>query len=80
MTVLPGNHDTSLVLDIMGMSCDHCIARVRKALAGVAGVGDSDVRVGSARVEFDSAAVSADDIAAAVTRAGYPATVAGTAA
>lgn len=73
MTVPTGNQDKSLVLDITGMSCEHCIARVKKAIDTTTGVRGSDVAIGSARVAFDSATVSADDIAEAVTRAGYPA-------
>ena len=68
-----GSPDTSLVLDITGMSCDHCVARVRKAIDTTVGVRGSDVAIGRAKVTFDPAAVSADEIAAAVTSAGYPA-------
>ena len=73
MTVPSGNQDKSLVLDITGMSCDHCVARVRKAIDSTAGVRGSDVAVGRAKVTFDPAEVSAEEIAAAVTRVGYPA-------
>jgi len=73
MTVPSENQDKSLVLDITGMSCEHCVARVRKAIDTTAGVRGSDVAIGGAKVTFDPAAVSADEIAAAVTRAGYPA-------
>ena len=79
MTVPTENHDKSLVLDITGMSCDHCVARVKKAVDSMAGVHKSDVRIGSATVSFDPSAVSADDIAASVTRAGYPARAEGAA-
>ena len=75
MSASTESHDTSIVLEITGMSCDHCVGRVRKAIGGVAGVRDSDVRVGSATVRFDSATASTDEITAAVTRAGYPASI-----
>jgi copper chaperone CopZ len=59
-----------LALD--NMSCDHCIRRVSKALAGVPGVHVGEVAVGSATVDAaDDAALTA--ALAAVTDAGYPA-------
>ncbi|HWG33248.1 MAG TPA: cation transporter [Gemmatimonadaceae bacterium] len=79
MTAPAAGHDQSLVLDITGMSCDHCVARVKKAVDSVAGVHTSDVGIGKATVSFDPSTVSADDIAASVTRAGYPARVKGAA-
>jgi copper chaperone CopZ len=79
MTVPASNHDKSLVLDITGMSCDHCVTRVRKAIDSMPGVHESDVKIGRASVSFDPSAVSADDIAASVTRAGYPARAEGAA-
>ncbi len=79
MAVAAASHDNSLVLDITGMSCDHCVARVKKAVDSIAGVQHSDVKIGRATVGFDPSTVSADDIAAAVTRAGYPARAEGAA-
>jgi copper chaperone CopZ len=79
MPVPAENHDKSLVLDITGMSCDHCVARVRKTIDSMPGVHKSDVEIGRASVSFDPSAVSADDIAASVTRAGYPARAEGAA-
>lgn len=76
MTV-SGQTDKSLVLDISGMSCDHCVARVRKAIGALPGVSDAEVRIGSAKVAYDPSVVSPDDVAGAVTRAGYAAHVAG---
>ena len=61
-------------LKIEGMSCEHCVARVEKALAALEGVSAAEVRLepGSATVTGDS--VSAADLAEAVDRAGYTAT------
>ena len=39
-------------IDISGMSCGHCVARVTKALSSVPGVRVDDVQVGSARVAY----------------------------
>jgi copper chaperone CopZ len=51
-------------LSIDGMSCGHCVARVRKALEAVQGVTVADVQVGSARIDVDK-----DEIVNAAVRA-----------
>jgi copper chaperone CopZ len=63
----------TLSLSIAGMSCGHCVASVREALAAVPGVQVQDVRVGGARMTTDGA--TAADVVAAVEAAGYDATV-----
>ena len=63
----------NLTLEIEGMSCGHCVARVSKALAAVPGVAVDDVQIGRARVRFDPIRTSASDLARAVDEAGYPA-------
>jgi copper chaperone CopZ len=67
----------SLHLQISGMSCSHCQAKVQHALQGVEGVyaASVDLTAGSADVDT-SDAVSTDQLVAAVTRAGYRASVA----
>ena len=66
---------TPLTLHIAGMSCGHCVARVRNALASLPGVQVTEVAVGRADVEIDPAARTADDLVTAVARAGYDARV-----
>ena len=63
----------TLSLTIQGMSCNHCIGRVSKALSALTGVRVDDVSIGSARVTYDPAAVSVAQIASALDAAGYPA-------
>lgn len=58
-------------LKITGMSCGHCVAAVKQALAGVDGVQVEQVNVGSAVVAYDPAAVQADTIRDAVAEEGY---------
>lgn len=60
-------------LHISGMSCGHCIGAVKKALSGVDGLAAQDVAIGTATVEYDEGRVSPDQIAKAVSSAGYPA-------
>jgi len=58
-------------LSIDGMSCGHCVAHVRKALAALPGVHVDDVAIGSATVHYDAGAATPEDIAKAVSSAGY---------
>ena len=62
-----------LNLTIQGMSCNHCVNRVKAALDKVAGVQVEDVKVGSARVSYNPGTTSPEQIAAAVTNVGYDA-------
>jgi copper chaperone len=58
-------------LKIEGMTCMHCVTRVKKALDALAGVSDSDVQVNQATVRYDESKLSRGDIEAAVVKAGY---------
>lgn len=58
-------------LAIEGMSCQHCVMAVKKALGGVPGILESDVQVGSASVRYDEAKVKKEDIESRIEKAGY---------
>ena len=60
-------------LNIQGMTCNHCVMRVAKALKGTAGVQDAqvDLQKGQAVVTYDDAKVSLDKLSFAVVEAGY---------
>ena len=58
-------------INIEGMSCQHCVGRVKQVLDALDGVLGAEVEVGSAKVSFDNSVVSKDDIADAVVKAGY---------
>ena len=60
-------------LKIQGMTCNHCVMRVAKALKGTAGVQDAqvDLQKGQAVVTYDEATVSLDKLSFAVVEAGY---------
>lgn len=64
----------TITLTIQGMSCQHCVNRVKKAIDAVAGVSSSQVIVGSATIDFEPAQVSADALKKAVEEAGYTVT------
>jgi copper chaperone len=61
----------TLTMTLGGMSCGHCVGAVTRALKSVAGVEVTDVKVGSATVNFDPVTVTRDQITAAVTDEGY---------
>jgi copper chaperone CopZ len=67
----------SLHLQISGMTCSHCQAKVQRALQAVDGVYSATVDLPAGAAEVDASdAVAADQLVAAVTRAGYRASVA----
>ncbi|MDM8301581.1 heavy metal translocating P-type ATPase [Collinsella tanakaei] len=61
--------------DVGGMTCAACQAHVDKAVCSLPGVTDVSVNLlsGSMTVDYDETRLSADDICAAVDRAGYSA-------
>jgi copper chaperone CopZ len=62
-----------LTLAIDGMSCGHCVSRVKQTLTAVPGVHVRDVSIGSASVAYDASATTPEGITMAVSAAGYPA-------
>jgi copper chaperone CopZ len=69
------NHRAALTIE--GMTCGSCSVTVKTAankLAGLATI-EIDVPAGTAAVTFDSAVVSAEQIAAKISAAGYATTV-----
>jgi copper chaperone len=59
------------IIEIDGMSCEHCVMQVEKALHTLGGVGETDVSIGTATVHFDESLVKKEDIEAAIEAAGY---------
>ncbi len=60
-------------LKIQGMTCNHCVMRVAKALKSVPGVQDAqvDLQKGEASVTYDDAKVAPEKLSFAVVEAGY---------
>jgi mercuric ion binding protein len=65
------------MLDVPSMFCALCPVSVRKALERVPGVigAKADNNTKRAEVKYDSDKVSADELAAALAKSGFPATV-----
>lgn len=66
-------------LKIQGMTCNHCVMRVAKALKAVPGVSDAsvDLQKGEAVVTYDDSKVSPEKLSFAVVEAGYKAEASG---
>ncbi len=62
---------SEITIGIDGMSCQHCVMRVKKAIEGLRGISGLDVQVGTAKVIFDETLVQQKDIEAAIIKAGY---------
>jgi copper chaperone CopZ len=60
-----------VLLKIDGMSCQHCVMAVKRALDEVEGVTSSKVEVGSANVVYDESKTDKAAIENAVVNAGY---------
>jgi copper chaperone len=61
------------ILDVQGMSCGHCEARVKKAagaLEGVSGV-SVDLKGGKVAVEFDPGAISLESVKESIENLGF---------
>jgi len=64
---------TISTLKIQGMTCNHCVMRVAKALKTLPGVMDAqvDLQNGEAVVTYDDAKVAPEKLSFAVVEAGY---------
>ena len=60
-------------LSVKGMSCQHCVARVDKALSGVDGVDSVRVILEGGRAEVEGSGLDLEALIKAVTEAGYEA-------
>lgn len=58
-------------IKIGGMSCQHCVASVGKAISGVKGVQKVDISIGSAYVVYDETKANIAQIEAAIEKEGY---------
>jgi copper chaperone CopZ len=61
--------ETTLRID--GMSCQHCVMRVKKAIGLLPGVTESLVDIGTATITYDESRLGKEDLKKAVEEAGY---------
>jgi copper chaperone len=60
-----------LHIEIVGMTCDHCVNAVKNRLAATPGVTVKDVKVGSAQIALDESKASMEDVEEAISDEGY---------
>ena len=67
--------EKTMILDIEGMSCAHCVKHVETALNDLAGVASvkADLAAGTAVVRFDDGVTGLEAFCSAVEDAGYTA-------
>lgn len=58
-------------INIDGMSCQHCVMRVKKAIEALSGIQNLTIEVGKASVIFDNSKIQKKDIENAIVKAGY---------
>ncbi|HEY2154850.1 MAG TPA: heavy metal translocating P-type ATPase [Isosphaeraceae bacterium] len=70
---MPETAAETVLLPVEGMTCDHCVGTVRKALEAVPGVQSARVTLkpGQAEVEVDPGLVERGQLATAIEAAGY---------
>jgi copper chaperone CopZ len=59
------------VMKIEGMSCQHCVMAVKKAIGGLPGIVESNVEIGNAVVTYDEGKTGLAALEAAVEKAGF---------
>jgi copper ion binding protein len=66
-------------LSLKGLTCDHCVAAIRKGLSRIDGVLEARVTLDPPRavVSYDAKKVGVEKLLEVVTEAGYEATVEG---
>lgn len=62
---------TEIRINMDGMTCQHCVMRVKKAIESLPGIQDVTVEIGTASVSFDASAIQQKEIEEAIVRAGY---------
>jgi Cu+-exporting ATPase len=71
--MLTKDSPAGLQLEVRGMTCASCVARVEKALKKAPGVASASVNLATEQATVHGAALDADAIVAAVVQAGYEA-------
>lgn len=62
---------TDLRIQINGMTCQHCVMRVKQAIESLPGIQDVTVEIGTASISFDASVIQQKEIEEAIVTAGY---------
>lgn len=62
---------SDLHIEIVGMTCEHCVRAVKNRLAATPGVSVNDVKVGSADIQLDESKSTMADVEEAISDEGY---------
>ena len=60
-----------LHLIVEGMSCQHCVKRLKEALKGLQGISDLNVEIGKVSCSYDASKLTIEEIEKTVRKAGY---------
>lgn len=60
-----------LHIEIVGMTCEHCVRAVRNRLTSTPGITVDDVKVGSVDLKLDETKASLNDVEEAISDEGY---------
>jgi copper chaperone len=62
---------TQVTLQVNGMSCQHCVNSVEKALKEVGASANVDLKNNSVTVDYDESKISLDKVKEAIEEQGY---------
>lgn len=60
-----------LHIEIVGMTCEHCVRAIKNRLSATPGVTVNDVQIGTADIQLDETKASMDDVEDAISDEGY---------
>jgi copper chaperone CopZ len=60
-----------IVMDITGMKCERCVASVKNAIEGIAGIESVDVQLSENRAYVKGSEINKETIAEVVRKAGF---------
>ena len=62
---------SNLHIEIVGMTCEHCVRAVKNRQSATPGVSVRDVKVGSADIQLDESKSTMADVEEAISDEGY---------
>jgi copper chaperone CopZ len=60
-----------LHIEIVGMTCEHCVRAIRNRLSSTPGITVKEVKVGAVDLQIDDTRATMDDIEDAISDEGY---------